>query len=177
VPHAEVSTDSVLAGALNDAAAYQRYGIAPLQPTLPGRLTAAADTSSVPAMCAGCLVQVASEDTVLYTAQAYVDKLKGASLDSADIQLVGSKLAAPVRAPQLSLLWRAASALADNASRADAGWAAEDAAAADAATQHIAGASKSMHCNCRRNRSNHAKCPASWVHGPRTDKKVGSVCV
>jgi hypothetical protein len=118
-----------------------------------------------------CLVQVASEDTVLYTAQAYVDKLKGASLDRADIQLVGSKLAALVRVPQLSTLWQAASALADCAQE-----------------QLLGGQQKQLRqllllqASVSQTTAKDIKAvipsaPASWLLGPRTTKKAGSVRV
>jgi hypothetical protein len=116
-------------------------------------------------------MQVASEDTVLYTAQAYVDKLKADSLGSADIQLVQSKLAALVRCTQLSLLWCAASALADNTPE-----------------QLLVGQQAHLRqllllqvsagkCTAEQIKAIIPSAPASWLLGPRTIKQVSSVQV
>ena len=68
--------------------------------------------------CAACL-QVASEDTVLFTAQVYADKLREASLAIVGSlhgeQLAIDKLAPLVRCPHLSQFWLSASVLSDDA--------------------------------------------------------------
>jgi hypothetical protein len=121
------------------------------------------------------LVQVASEDTVLYTAQAYVDKLKADSLGSADIQLVQSKLAALVRCPQLSMIWRTATAV-------------ESTVAENTQEQLLGGQQAQLRqllllqAPASQRTAEEIKAvipsaPASWLLGPRTIKEVGSVQV
>jgi hypothetical protein len=60
------------------------------------------------------ILQVASEDAVLYTAQAYADRL---AADALDPQSAVSKLAPLVRCPHLSQFWLSASVLSDDADR------------------------------------------------------------
>lgn len=64
-------------------------------------------TAPMPLSCA----QVVSEDTVLYTAQAYVNAVPAATKKQAQ------DLLAPLRCPQLSPFWLSASFLSDNASK------------------------------------------------------------
>ena len=59
---------------------------------------------------------MASEDTVLFTAQAYVDKLARAGFVISQQQAV-EKLAPLVRCPHLSLSWLSASVLSDDADK------------------------------------------------------------
>jgi hypothetical protein len=61
-----------------------------------------------------CILQVASEDTVLHTAQPYVDNLAAAGHEV--LQAV-DRLAPLVRCPRLSQFWLSASVLSDDADR------------------------------------------------------------
>jgi hypothetical protein len=54
---------------------------------------------------------------VLFTAQAYADRLAAAGLDSSGSQQAVDKLARLVRCPHLSMFWLSASVLSDDASR------------------------------------------------------------
>jgi hypothetical protein len=64
--------------------------------------------------CFFACTQVASEDTVLYTAQAYVNRLEAAGFDP---QQARDKLAPLVRCPHLSQHWLSASVLSDDADK------------------------------------------------------------
>jgi hypothetical protein len=61
-----------------------------------------------------CIFQVASEDTVLYTAQTYADKRQAGSRRQ---RLAVQKLTPLVRCPHLSQFWVMASALSDDADK------------------------------------------------------------
>jgi hypothetical protein len=65
-------------------------------------------------MMLSVLFQVTSEDTVLYTAQAYADKLAASGSSS---QLAVDALAPLVRCPHLSQFWLSASVLSDDADK------------------------------------------------------------